>query len=255
MPEESTLHPFDEETVRRYVAAVRGDAAPETVVPNDPNWSRRVVERARAGYARAVAGDEAGANAVSLGLARALAALQPTFVLPGAALTPWEARIDRGVGMLMRPPSRLFGEAGLAVPAARAMPIRLDPGAGMMGGAFVPARLVPQLRAQLEAREARLVRRMTAAEMDGVALYGQMLTAAAYAEERGLGLYEALDAVTPGERDANPAAAIVLLPDRQRLDPALRHRLEEAAKPPRKPGLIARLRGRSADPPGPPPAR
>lgn len=239
-----SLHPIEPALVHRYVEAVGGALPATAVVPVVPGWSEALVAAARRGYAGARRGEEAGANLVSAGLARALATVHPSFLLPGAGLTFWEARIDRGIGMLLRPPSRLFGEAGLAVPAARAMPIRLDAGGGTMGGAHVPARLMPQLRVLLAEREARLVRRLVEAELDAVPLFGLLLEAVAYADERGLGLYEALDVVVPDLPGANPPGAVVVGPDRRRLDPALRARLEEAAKPPKKPGLLARLFGR-----------
>jgi hypothetical protein len=244
MAELCTLHPLDPAVVARYVQAVTTQAEPRSVVPADPAWSERLVTTARRGYERAKTGNELGANAVSYGLARALATAHPTYLLPGAGFTVWEARIDRGIGMLLRPPSRLFGEAGLATPAARAMPIRLDLQAGMMGGAHVPARLVPDLQRLLDARTERLVRRLIEAELDGVAILGLLMGAVAYAAERGLGLYEALDVITPEAPEADPPGAHVLMPDRKRLDPALRRRLEEAAKPPKQPGLVARLLGR-----------
>jgi hypothetical protein len=131
------------------------------------------------------------------------------------------------------------------------MPIRLDLGAGTMGGAHVPARLVPELRRQLEERAERLVRRLIEAELDGVAVLGLLLEATAYAEARGLGLYEALDVITPEAPEADPPGAVLLLPNRKRLDPALRRRLEEAAKPPKQPGLASRLFGRRGTPAGP----
>ena len=244
MAELCPLHPLELEVVARSVRAVNDAADPQTVIPAAPGWSERLVGRAQRGYERARAGSEPGANAVSYGLAQALATAHPTYILPGAGLTVWEARIDRGIGMLLRPPSRLFGEAGLVTPAARAMPIRLDLGAGMMGGAHIPARLVPDLQRLLEARTERLVRRLIEAELDGVAILGLLMEAVAYAAERGLGLYEALDVITPEAPEADPPGARVLTPDRKRLDPALRRRLEEAAKPPKQPGLAAHLFGR-----------
>src|SRR3712207_7989765 len=62
-----------------------------------------------------------GANAVSYGLARLLGAVEPVFFVPGLGFTQLEAKFDRGIGMLLRPPSRLFGDAGLETIAARAM--------------------------------------------------------------------------------------------------------------------------------------
>jgi len=249
MSDGTTLHPIDPEILRRYVAAVGGELPAEAVIvaTPDPVWGERLLERASRGFAAAQRGEETGANMVSLGLAQLLATAHPTFYLPGAAFSFWEARVDRGLGMLLRPPSRLFGEAGLPAAAARAMPIRLDAAGGAMGGAFVPARLVPQLRRLLEERETRLVRRLAEAELDAVPLFALLLDAAAYADERGLGLYEAIDAVVPDIPAADPPSARILVPDRKRIDPALRRRLEEAAKPPKKPGLLARLRHRLGD--------
>ncbi len=249
MSDGCSLHPIDPELVRRYVAAVGGALPAEALVvaTTDPVWSERLLAKAGRGYEGALRGEEAAANTVSLGLARVLATAHPSFYLPGAGFSFWEARIDRGLGMLLRPPSRLFGEAGLETAAARAMPIRVDASGGGMGGAFVPARLVPRLRALLEEREARLVRRLVEAERDAVPLYALLLEAVAYADERGLGLYEAIDAIVPdvGAPEANPPGARIVAPDRKRLEPALRKRLEEAAKPPKPPGLLARLRRRA----------
>lgn len=246
MSELSTLHVLDISVVTRYVAAVIGQAEPEALVPAAPAWSARVVQAARVGYERAYAGQELGANIISYGLAQVLAASQPTFLLPNAGLTAWEARIDRGIGMLMRPPSRLFGETGLPIAIARAMPIRVDRGGGMMGGAHIPARLIPELQRLLDAKAERVVRRLVEAEYDGVTLLGQMIEAADTAAANGLGLYEALDVIVPDAPEADPPGARVMMPDRNRIPPDLRHRLEEAAKPPKKPGLMTRLLNRGS---------
>jgi hypothetical protein len=189
-------------------------------------------------------GNEAGANAVSYGLARLLAATGPAFYLPGLGFTQLEARYDRGLGMLLRPPSRLFGDAGLETHAARAMPIRLDSAGGSMGGAFLPPSLTPQFRDLLEQRLERLAPRLTEAELDAPALLGTLLEAAGFAAERGLGLYEAADVVVPGVPESEPPGLRLIVPDRKRLDRDFRRRLELAAKPPREPGLLARVFGR-----------
>ena len=244
MAELCSLHPLDDALVAQYVRAVTGQAGPDSLSAADPAWWERLVVSARRGLERAQAGNEAGANAVTYGLARALATAHPSYLLIGAGLTIWEARIDRGIGMLLRPPSRRFGEAGLAIAAARAMPIRLDLGAGMMGGAHVPARLVPDLQRLLETRTERLLRRLIENELDGVAILGLLLEACAYAAAHGYGLYEALDVITPEAPEADPPGSLVLVPNRKRLEPALRRRLEVAAKPPKQPGLAARLLGR-----------
>ncbi|HEU5430287.1 MAG TPA: hypothetical protein VFU81_01415, partial [Thermomicrobiales bacterium] len=180
MSEAYTLHPFDEALVARFVRAVLGEAPPESVAPAAPDWSRRTIAAAQRGYAAALTGSEEGANAATAAFAQIAATAQPTFYLPDAGLTVWEARIDRGIGMLLRPPSRLFGDAGLPTPAARAMPIRLDPAGGMMGGAYIPARLVPDLQRLLDAKLERLVRRLVDAELDGVAILGQLMATADY---------------------------------------------------------------------------
>ena len=244
MAELCSLHLLDLDVVARYVQVLANDADAHDLVPIDPGWGMAAIDAVRRGYVRALTGDEAGANAVSYGLARLLATAQPTFLLPSAGLTVWEARIDRGIGMLLRPPSRLFGEAGLPTAAARAMPIRLDLQRGLMGGAHVPARLVPDLARLLDERMARLLRRLADAEMDGVAVLGTLMGACAEATDRGMGLYEALDVITPEAPAADPPGAVVRVADRKRLDAELRRRLEEAAKPPKKPGLVARLLGR-----------
>src|SRR5690606_42120246 len=59
------------------------------------------------------AGDEPASNEITLRLAYALGTRHPTFAAPGFGLTLWEARVDRGVGMYLRPPAGLFRELGL----------------------------------------------------------------------------------------------------------------------------------------------
>ncbi len=248
MSEFATLHPYDPVFVARYVAAIRGDIASADLLPAAPAWAARELERARGGYQRALERqrDEAAANVISLGLARMLAAVEPVYYVPDLGFTQIESRFDRGLGMLLRPPSRLFADAGLDVAAARAMPIRLDASGGSMGGAFMPPALTGQFREQLESRMERLAQRMAEAEMDGPAYIGQLLDVAAYATERGLGLYEATDVFVPGVAESLPPGLRLVQPDRKRLPRELRARLEAAARPPREPGLLARLfsRGR-----------
>lgn len=241
MSEFATLHPYDPRFVRDYVAAVRGDLSGAQLLPAAPEWANRELARAQRGYQRALAGDEVGANLVSHELARLLGAGMPVYFVPGAGLTQLEARFDRGLGMLLRPPSRLFMDAGLESTAARRMPIRLDASGGSMGGAFVSPALVPQFRAHIEARLERLARRMAEAEMDAPAYVGILLEAATFAESRGFGLFEAADVVVPGVAESEPPGLTLLQPDRKRLDKSLRQQLEEAARPPKEPGLFARI--------------
>ena len=182
-----SLHPFDPGMVQTFVRLIEdGGDVQQAGLPPGP-WSARLLAEARIGYGRAKDGSEAGANAVSYAFAQFLATTTPSFLLPGAGLTPIEARIDRGVGMLMRPPSRLFLDAGLDSVAARTMPIRVDLTRGLMGGAFIPARLVPELHRLLEKRLERFLRRFTEAEMDGVALVGALLAATELATGQRLG--------------------------------------------------------------------
>lgn len=239
-----SLHPFDLETVRQYVQSATGKDGLDSQRGRQDAWWTWVIGEARRGYACAAAGDEEGASALTYGLAQVLATRQPSFFCEGVCLTSWEARIDRGIGMLMRPPSRLFIDAGLDIAPARVLPIRLDLARGMMGGAFIPARLVPDLERLLDARIERVVRRLIDADFDGVAVMGLMLEAARFARERGLGLYEAMDVITPSAPEAMPPGARVVVADRKRIEPGLRKRLEQAAKPPKKPGLLSRMFGR-----------
>lgn len=241
----TSIHPLDLDVVNALVAAANGTGDLSSL-PLDLAWRTRLGEAANAGRRRAAAGDESGANTLTYALAQALAAVQPTFFHPGLSLTAWEARIDRGVGMLMRPPARLFIDAGLDVAAARTMPIRLDLSRGMMGGAFIPARLVPDFELLLGTRLERSVRRLIDAELDPVMVIGLVFEIAAYARANGLGLYEAIDVVIPDQPDAMPPSVKLIVAGRKRVDPALRKRIEIAAKPVKKPGLLARMLGRGA---------
>lgn len=225
-----SLHPFDPIIAERYVAALRGEAMP------DPAWSSwwdpalvDAVEQSRASR-------EEDANRLSLGLAWALSGEHPAFVQEGFGLTVWEARVDRGVGMLMRPPSRLFIDAGLDRAAVRNMPIRIDLHAGMMGGAYIPFRLMGDLSQLLETRLERMARRLNEAEYDAFSMLGLLHEAVGYAQERQLGLYEAMDAVGP----LIPGMQLIEA-DKKRLDPELRRRIQAAITPEKKPGIFGRL--------------
>jgi hypothetical protein len=183
-------------------------------------------------------GDSRGPNLLGLALATFLANRRPSFVLSETSLTSWEAQIDRGVGMLMRPPARLFIDAGLERSLAQQLAIRLDHDAASMAGAVVPAHLVGQLEDLLEDRLERDLRRLREAELDPVANMGLMLQAVSYARANETGLIEAV-----GVTDGLGPDAQVVIADRSRLPKDLRKRLEAAAKPPKRPGLVARLLG------------
>jgi len=182
-------------------------------------------------------------NALGHAFASFLADRTVSFVLPGLSLSTWEARVDRGIGMLLRPPSRLFVEAGMSVEAARRLPIRLDAGGGMMAGAYVPASLIPQLEELLTGRLERQARRLAEAEIDAVPVLGLMLEAVAAARAAGTGLIEAADVYGSAEMRGG-----VVMADARRVDKALRRRIEVAIKPPKEPGAIGRLIGRRRPP-------
>jgi hypothetical protein len=241
------LQPYDPAFVARYVAAIQGRLPAADLVPGASAWAEGELARARRGYATALRGNETGANAVSYGLARLLATIGPVYYLPSAGLTQIEARYDRGLGMLLRPPSRLFGDSGLEMTAARAMPIRLDSAGGSMGGAVLPPALTPRFRELLEQRLDRLARRLTESELDAPALLAALLDAADVAAQRGLGLYEAADVIVPGVPESEPPGLRLVVPDRKRLDRDLRRRLELASRPPREPGLLTRVFGRGRE--------
>lgn len=214
-----SLHPFDEIAVRDLVVSL--------VIAGDG-------DRNSAGYR------------ASYAMARSFAGENPSYAHPGISLTTWEARVDRGIGMLMRPPSRLLIDAGADPVVARQLPIRLELNRGMMGGAYIPARLVAEFGALLERRVERTIARLNEAEWDGVAVLGMMLSLAGYAESRGLAIFEAMDVITDDGAAPGIAGAVVIGADRKRLDRDLRERLERAAKPANSPGLFARMtrRGR-----------
>jgi hypothetical protein len=237
-----SLHPFDEAAVREFVELASSDAAKPTSVSAA---RAAVVADARRALDSIRRGEDRGRHELTLALARDLAKFHPSFVLPGHCLTTWEARIDRGIGMLMRPPARLFIDAGLDPALARTLPIRLDQSRGMMGGAYIPARLVGDLDRLLDSRLERTVRRLVDAEMDPVATLGLMMEAVTYARANGLAIFEALDVVTPDGGVPGVPGARIVTADRRRLDKALLTRIETAAKPPKKPGFWSRLTGRA----------
>lgn len=230
-----SLHPFDESRVREFVNSLV--AFGDDAHPAHNQEAVRALDQINRGEVR-------GAYALTYAMARDFAARQPSYAHPGISLTTWEARVDRGAGMLMRPPSRFLIDAGLDPALARRLPIRLELSRGMMGGAYIPARLVGDFEQLLNARLERTLNRLAEAEWDGVAVVGMLIELAEYASSRGLGIYEAMDVVTnEGQAPGIPGASVVTA-DRRRLAKPLRTRLELAAKPPKSPGLFARLIGR-----------
>jgi hypothetical protein len=181
--------------------------------------------------------DARGLDRVTQNLALHLSNRRPAYVFDDVSLTSWEAMIERGIGMMLRPPARLLVEAGMDRDLAQRFPVRLDNVGGVMGGAWVPAHLVQNIEAMIESRLERQLARMRNAEMDPVATMGTMLLALQAAQEAGAGLYEASGVLVPG---AN-VRGTVLRAERELLPKDLRKRLEIAAKPPKKPGLFSRI--------------
>ena len=231
-----SLHPLDDDVLARFGAAVRGDAEPE------PQWVPWWPEKLPVLFERIRVGDERAANEVTVRLAYALGQAHPTFAAPGFGLTLWEARVDRGVGMYLRPPSRLFREFGFELDVLRSIPIRVDTNLGIMGGAYIPSHLLPKVRDLLDQREERMARRLREAEYDPVIALTLFRDAVDYALDRNMGLFEALDAVGPGGESIFDGD--VVIGSRDRVPKAERKRIDEISKPPKKPGLFKRLIGR-----------
>lgn len=226
-----SLHPFDDRIARAYVDAVLGVRDPE------PGWASWWRDDLRTALDELGEGRESAANRLTVGLAQAMAAAHPAFLQEGFGFTTWEARVDRGVGMLIRPPARVFVDAGVDRRLVDAMPIRLDMQGGMMGGAYVPPRLIDQLDTLIDERLERMAKRLKDAEYDPFPMLELMHQAVTYAKERNLGLYEAIDVVTPDMQ-------VVQAADKKKMDPALRQRIEDALAEDKKPGLFGRLFGR-----------
>ncbi len=231
-----SLHPLDDRIVARFTRAALGEAPPGS------SWERWWPRELPVLFARMRSGDERAANQLTLALAYALGTAHPTFAAPGFGLTTWEARVERGVGMYLRPPSRLFRELGVELEVIRTMPIRLDPAMGMMGGAFIPSHLLPNVQEIVDSREERIARRLREAEYDPVIALGLFREAAAYAREQGMGLFEALDAVGPEGQAIFGGTVIVGSRDRVAKDE--RKRIDRVSEPPKKPGVLSRMLGR-----------
>ncbi|MBX3070283.1 MAG: hypothetical protein KF883_07320 [Thermomicrobiales bacterium] len=211
--EPCSLHPYSEELAKAYVDQL----------PDELDLSDR------------------GLRDLSSGFARFLAEHGPTFAADGLSLTAWEARIDRGLAMLLRPPSRLFGDVGLPAEVARKLPIRLDLHEGQMGGGYLPARLAGDAAALLDRNLERSVRRMAEAEMDAARLQGLMTEAVQYADAHNLGLFEAIGVVVDTEPASWPRSGrVVVMPS----DRDVQQRVALALKPEPKPGRLSKLLGR-----------
>ncbi len=188
-------------------------------------------------------------QALTRGLGSWLAGRQPVFAADGLSLTGWEARIDRGISMMLRPPSRLFAEAGMAPERVRRLPIRVDLYGAVMGGCYIPAHLIPHVEERLDQKLAVTVRRMIEAELDPVRLQSVMMAAARYARENGLGLYEVSGLIDSQDPHSWPPGGVVVS---QPVDPEVLERIDAVLRPPKPPGRVKRLLGRLNPPNGKP---
>ncbi len=217
-----SLHPVDDEIVRTYLDTVEAG----------------VLDRAASGSTRA-------ANQVTFGLAEQLTQQSPSFASRPFGLSFWEAQVDRSMGMVMRPPSRLFIAAGMDRRIAATMPIRLEAQAGTMGGAWIPARLIGEALDGFDAHLERSAKRLLDAEIDPILAIELMRASLTHAHERRLGLFEAQDVIVPG---VTVSGQTVIGPDLARLPADVLARIEAVIVPPKKPGLLDRLFRRTDSP-------
>lgn len=218
-----SLHLYSPEIATKYINSLRGE---ET--PGWDWWQDDLPEF----MAREVSEEEA--NRLTSGIALAMAEQYPSFYYDYCGLTHWEAMIDRGVGMLMRPPARVFVDHGHNPYLIDKMPIRLEMQGGFpMGGAWVPPHLIPKLREMIEQRFDLWAKRLHEAEMDPYPILTTLHMAAEEAGRQGLGLMESIDVLTPGSQVVQP-------PDRKQMDPVMRERIDRAIKEERQ-SLIDKL--------------
>ena len=207
------LHLYSPEIATQYIQSLRGEQSPAwSWWQSDlPEFLTREVS-------------EAEANRLTSGIVLAMAEQYPTFYFDATGLTHWEAMIDRGVGMLMRPPARIFVDHGHNPYMIDKMPIRLEMQGGFpMGGAWVPPHLIPKLHEMIDTRLDLWARRLHEAEMDPYPMLTTIHMATEAAMEQGLGLIESMDVLPPGSR-------VIETPDRKKMDSAMRERIDLAIK-------------------------
>ncbi len=207
------LHLYSPEIATQYINSLRGEEAPAW------NWWQPDLPEF---ISREISEDEA--NRLTSGIAMAMAEQYPSFYYEFCGLTHWEAMIDRGVGMLMRPPARVFVDHGHNPKLIDKMPIRLEMQGGFpMGGAWVPPHLIPKLQEMVEQRLELWAKRIHDAEMDPYPILTTIHMAVEEASKRGLGLIESSDVLPPG-------AQVVQTPERKKMDPDMRARIDQALK-------------------------
>lgn len=217
------LHLYSPEIATQYIEALRGESTPSW-----DWWQSDLPEL----ITREVT--ESEANRLTGGIAMAMAEKHPSFYFEDSGLTHWEAMIDRGIGMLMRPPARIFVDHGHNPYLVDKMPIRLEMQGGFpMGGSWIPPQLVPKLQEMIEQRLDLWAKRIHEAEMDPFPMLTTLHMATEAAAQSGLGLMESADVLPPG-------AQVVETPNRKKMDPAMRERIELALKE-EKQSLIDKL--------------
>lgn len=217
-----TVHMYSPDIAEQFVRALRGDT-----VPDWSWWDSDLPDLVKKPL------DENSANRITTALARAMAEANPTFHLEGFGLTPWEAMIDRGIGMLMRPPARVFVDNDIHPLIVHSMPIRLDLQGGIMGGAWIPPHLVEKLDELVDKRLELWAKRLQEAEHDPYPMLATMRMAVDQAKSSGLGLIEAINILEPGTQ-------VIETPQKKKMDPALRARIDAALQE-EKQSLIDKL--------------
>lgn len=207
------LHLYSPDIATHFIQSLRGEKAPAWSwwQADLPEFITREIS-------------EMEANRLTGGIVLAMAEQFPTFYFNSTSLTHWEAMIDRGIGMLMRPPARIFVDHGHNPYLIDKMPIRLEMQGGFpMGGAWIPPHLVPRLHEMIDKRLETWAKRINDAEMDPYPMLTTIHMATEEAMKRGLGLIESMDVLPPG-------STIVQTPNRKQMDPAIRERIDLALK-------------------------
>lgn len=207
-----TIHLYDPDIASAYVRALSGGERP------DWSWWQPDLPEVFASEM-----DESAANCIGVGLVRAMADTHPSYHEDGFGFTTWEAQFDRGIGMYMRPPARVFVDNGVSPAVTGRMPIRLDLQGGIMAGAWIPPHLIPNLDQLIETRLEIWAKRIHEAEMDPYPLLAAMRLVCDDAVRNGLGLIEAINVFEPGMR-------VVATPDKKRMNADIRTRIDAALK-------------------------
>lgn len=223
------LHLYSPDIATQYIQSLRGEVA--------PIWSWWQADLPEL-LTREVSEQEA--TRLTSGITLAMAEQYPTFYFETVGLTFWEAMIDRGIGMLMRPPARIFVDHGHNPYLIDKMPIRLELQGGFpMGGAWIPPHLIPKLHEMIDQRLDLWAKRIQEAEMDPYPMLTTIHMATEEAMKQGLGLVESMDVLPPG-------SSVIQTPDRKRMDPVIRERIHAALQE-EKQSLMDRLFRRGAN--------